>query len=197
MSEPAPGSGQASLDRAYFDRLYRATPDPWSFETSRYEHAKYRATLEALGDAHFGAALEIGCSIGVLTAMLAERCDALLAIDISARALASARERCAARSNVRFARAAYPAQAPEGPFDLILLSEVAYYWSDEDLARARDRIARTASGGTLELVHFLPKVADYVRDGDAVHAAFLRDARFSARHERRSESYRIDVLSVV
>lgn len=196
MSEAAPGSPQASLDQAYFDRLYLATPDPWSFETSRYEREKYLATLDALGDAPFESALEIGCSIGVLTAMLAERCERLLAIDISARALESARRRCAARSNVSFAQAAYPAQAPEGPFDLILLSEVAYYWSDEDLARARDRIARSASGGTLELVHFLPKVADYVRDGDAVHDAFLGDSRFVARHGRRAENYRIDVLGV-
>jgi SAM-dependent methyltransferase len=187
---------QASLDRSYFDRLYAEKHDPWNFETSAYENDKYRATLDALGNERFGRALEIGCSIGVLTARLAPLCDDLLAVDINERALAAAHSRCAAFPSVHFAQIAYPAGAPPGPFDLILLSEVAYYWSDADLARAIDAIARSAAGGVLELVHFLPKVDDYVRDGDAVHEAFLHDARFVAQWGTRAEKYRIDVLRV-
>ncbi len=33
---------------AYFDRLYQQSADPWSFETSAYEAAKYRDTLDSL-----------------------------------------------------------------------------------------------------------------------------------------------------
>jgi hypothetical protein len=74
----------------------------------------------------------------------------------------------------------FPHAQLEGRFDFILISEVAYYWSDDDLRTAIDFVAGAAGGGTLELVHFLPKVDDYVRDGDAVHAAFIGDARFGA-----------------
>ena len=82
-----------SLDGAYFDRLYAASDDPWGFSTRWYEHRKYALTLAALPAPHYDSALEIGCSVGVLTALLAGRCTALLALDPSVRALAQARTR--------------------------------------------------------------------------------------------------------
>jgi SAM-dependent methyltransferase len=185
-----------SLDADYFERLYCANDDPWSFRTSSYEAEKYARTIALLENAHYRSAFEIGCSVGVLTHLLAERADSLLSVDINERALAQARKRCRDRVNVRFERLVVPLEFPRGPFDLVVLSEVGYYWSDDDLALARERIAEVAAGGTLELVHFLPKVEEYVRDGDAVHEAFLTDARFSGRRAYRAERYRIDVLDV-
>lgn len=185
-----------SLDARYFDRLYTDKDDPWDFATSAYEARKYNDTLAMLEGEHFTNALEIGCSIGVLTAKLARRCERLFAVDISERALAQAIARCAGETNVRFARMTIPEEFPAGPFDFVLLSEVGYYWSDEDLASACDRIAAAASGGTLELVHFLPKVDEYVRDGDAVHEAFANDERFVTVRSSRAERYRIDVLRI-
>lgn len=187
---------QASLGPDYFARVYAETDDPWSFATSPYEAEKYAATIAALGSQRFHAGFEIGCSIGVLTERLAARCDALLSIDINERALRAARARCAHVRNVRFERMTFPAALPAGPFDLIVMSEVAYYWSDDDLAAAIDYAAATGAGTTVELVHFLPKVDDYVRDGDAVHAAFLTDVRFESIASARAERYRIDVLRV-
>jgi SAM-dependent methyltransferase len=189
--------GQSSLDAEYFARVYAQTSDPWNFATSAYENAKYAATIDVLGESHFELGFEIGCSVGVLTALLAARCDALLSIDINERALDAARARCANLAHVRFARMAFPHDVPAGPFDFIIVSEVAYYWSDADLARAIDWIAGAARGGIVELVHFLPKVEDYVRDGDAVHAAFLTDARFTSLRQRRTDRYRIDLLRAV
>lgn len=88
-----------------------------------------------------------------------------------------------------------PGDFPRGRFDLVLLSEVAYYWSDADIALARDEIARSLEpGGDFLLVHFLPKVDDYVRDGDAVHAFFLSDERFEHVRGHRAERYRLDLL---
>lgn len=185
-----------SLDSDYFERMYAADDDPWHFASSAYEAGKYAATIEALGPERYSRALEIGCSIGVLSHMLAERCDELLCVDINARALALARSRCSECTNVRFDRRTLPAEFPPGIFDLVVLSEVGYYWSDADLARARRRIAASAKRGTLVLVHYLPKVDDYVRDGDAVHESFLRDERFHALGARRESQYRIDVLRV-
>lgn len=176
--------------------MYADTSDPWNFSTSAYEQAKYRATIAALGGRRFGRAFEIGCSIGVLTSMLAGHCTALLAIDINERALEAARARCAKLPNVSFALMPFPQRTPAGPFDLIVMSEVAYYWSDDDLRAAADFAATAAGGGTLLLVHFLPPVEDYVRDGDAVHAAFLADSRFVPEGGARADKYRIDVLRV-
>ena len=60
---------------AFFDDLYAADPDPWDFETSPYEAAKYDATIAALEGRRFASGLEIGCSIGVLTDRLRAHCD--------------------------------------------------------------------------------------------------------------------------
>ncbi len=185
-----------SLGADYFERLYARNDDPWGFATSPYEREKYRQTVSFLGFSQFATALEVGCSIGVLTAMLADRCDDLLAVDISERALQAARQRCAARRHVRFERMAFPGESPSGPFALAVVSEVGYYWSDTDLSRAIDRLAEATAGGTLELVHYLPKVDEYIRDGDAVHAAFLADPRFTRTNGARFEKFRIDVLRV-
>lgn len=185
-----------SLDRAYFDDIYERDADPWRFETSDYERRKYDDTIAMLGGRRFASGFEIGCSIGVLTARLAAVCDALLSVDINARALQAARVRCAHLEHVSFAEMAVPHEFPKARFDLVVVSEVAYYWSDADLKLAIDRICDSAPGGQIELVHFLPPVEDYVRDGDAVHAMFLADPRLSPIRQTRAERYRIDVLGV-
>jgi SAM-dependent methyltransferase len=185
----------ASLSPRYFDALYERSDDPWSFETSAYERDKYDRTIASLGGRRYESALEIGCSVGVLTADLATVTQALLATDVSEKALARARARNRRNANVRFERRVLPGDFPPGAFDLIVLSEVGYYWSDADLDLARDRFAGAlVPGGDLALVHFLPKVDDYVRDGDAVHAAFLNDGRLARVHYELAERYRIDIL---
>lgn len=187
---------EGSLDAAYFSAIYAASDDPWSFATSAYETEKYATTLAALPVGRFARVLEIGCSIGVLTAQLARRTDELVAIDIDERALALARMRCATLGNVRFERRAFPNESVAGRFDLVVLSEVAYYWSDADFATARARLAALAPGGLVELVHYTPVVEAYVRTGDAVHEAFLADARFEVLRGERHERYRLDLVRV-
>ena len=71
-----------SHDAEHFRRLYARSADPWGFRTSGYEQEKYRRTIATLGERRFRSGFEPGCSIGVLTRMLATRCDALLAADI-------------------------------------------------------------------------------------------------------------------
>lgn len=183
-----------SLSREYFETLYDRADDPWSFATSDYEAEKYDRSLSVLA-AEYRSALEIGCSIGVFTRRLAERCNTLVGLDISEIALKRARERCADQPWVDVRLAAFPHEAPPDVFDLVTCCEVGYYWSDADLALARDRIyASLVPGGDLLLVHFLPHVDDYVREGDAVHEAFLADERFARIDHYRAERYRLDLL---
>lgn len=163
-----------SLPPGYFADVYRANADPWGFETSAYEAEKYAATLAALPNPRYANAFEIGCSIGVLTAQLGRRCDRLLAVDIVPEVLARAAERCQDQPQIRFAEMRVPDTFPDERFDLIVLSEVGYYWSTDDLARARRRIVDALPpGGHLVLVHWTPFVHDYPLTGDQVHEAFL------------------------
>lgn len=185
-----------SLDAAYFERLYSASDDPWSLGSSAYELGKYADTVATLGGPYQNC-LEIGCSIGMLTAMLTQCCEYLTAIDVSSRALELAQARCARLKNIFFHRMFFPQACPSGSFDAVVLSETAYYWSDPDLALAKERISALGSGGVLELIHYLPKVDEHIRDGDSVHAEFIADPRFSLIQGHRAQRYRIDLLRIL
>ena len=184
-----------SLDRRYFDAVYAEDTDPWNFETSEYEKAKYAATLAALPKRFYLRALEVGCSIGVLTALLAPRCGELLAVDIAPRPLEAARKRLEAETHVRFSQMQIPGQFPAGRFDLIVVSEVGYYWNYPDLEKAVECIrAALVPGGTLVLVHYTPYVPDYPLTGDEVHDTFTLRLE-GAYHVTalRTDRYRLDV----
>jgi len=197
MTEPE-AQADPSLPPDYFDAMYREDPDPWGFETRPYEAAKYKATLAALPKPLYESGLEVGCSIGVLTRLLADRCESLLAVDVSEQALDAARRRCRDRPGVRFGRMRIPRELPDGAFDLILLSEVAYYWSPAELDRARVGLAeRLRPGGSLLMVHWTPVVADYPQTGDEVHQSFLDGAPAAGLTHRqggREETYRLDLF---
>ncbi len=159
-----------TLPRDYFDALYSEKSDPWNFETKPYEHQKYAATLSNLPCERYNSALELGCSIGVLSQMLAARCESLLSLDVSDLALESARKRCADLPHVRFERRTLPDEFPGGRFDLVLMSEVGYYFAPPDLRRLGDKIVAALNpGGDLVAVHYLPDVPDYPLSGDQVH----------------------------
>jgi SAM-dependent methyltransferase len=185
-----------TLGARYFERLYAADPDPWRFATSPYERAKYTATLAALPRARYQAAFEIGCSIGVLTRDLAQRCERLLAVDLLPEVLESARARCAGLPQVTLQRMAVPHQLPAGHFDLIVLSEVGYYLAAPDLDRLADFFAAALlPQGHLLMVHWTG-ATDYPLSGDQVHEHVLARSAgvLEPRAARRAESYRLDLL---
>lgn len=193
---PESDAVSGSLPGAYFDALYARSPDPWSFETSEYELAKYQATLSALPHADYASALEIGCSIGVLTLMLAPRCKALLAMDPARRALERARARCAGQPHIRLVEGRVPEDFPNGIFDLILLSEVIYYLDADDVGRLAERVTHAiAPGGNVELVHWV-RETDYPLSGDEATEIFLAATagRLRPRARRRTPDYRLDLL---
>ena len=185
-----------SLAADFFDTLYQADPDPWGFETSAYEAAKYAATLAALPKPRYGSAFEIGGSIGVLTERLAHRCDRLLSVDISAIAQTRARDRCQGLPQIRFEIMAVPQEYPDDQFDLVLLSEVGYYWCLADLHQAQQQIYQSLQpGGHLLLVHWLHDAPRYPLRGDDVHNAFREFAASRLTHIKgdRTADYRLDL----
>jgi SAM-dependent methyltransferase len=189
-----------SLPPAYFERVYSESDDPWGFETRPYERDKYQATLNALPRERYASAFEIGCSIGVLTHKLAHRCARLLSVDVSDKALASARDRCRNEPQVNFEQMRVPQRFPDEVFDLILVSEVGYYWSWDDLATAlRQMKAHLRVGGHLLLVHWTPEVDDYPLTGDDVHGFVLSHAAPELHHAsgRREACFRLDLFERV
>jgi SAM-dependent methyltransferase len=111
----------------YFDARFAVEADPWRYRTSWYESRKRTLTLAALPHERYRRGFEPGCAIGELSAALAPRCDELLCADFAPHALAIARERLALYPHVRVQRRAMPDQWPSGCFDLIVVSEFAYY----------------------------------------------------------------------
>jgi cyclopropane fatty-acyl-phospholipid synthase-like methyltransferase len=185
-----------SLDSEYFKGVYDANEDPWNFETSEYEAAKYAVTIAALPKKQYQNVLEIGCSIGVLTVLLAQKCKHLLATDVSQKALDIAAKRCEELKNVSFQKMSFPKELPEDEYDLIMISEVAYYLSSADWEFAVNSLNDILlSGGNIVLVHWLPEVHDYPQTGDEVHESFkilMKDKMINV-FSGREENYRIDV----
>lgn len=190
------GRSGRTVSGDYFRELYRDKDDPWGFAASPYEAAKYRATVAALPRERYRSALEVACSIGVFTDLLAPQCDALLGIDVSADAIARAEERCAPHPHVRLAVCDVVSEFPPGPFELVTFCEVGFYLGPRDLARVRDEIAAALlPAGDLVLVHWTPLVDGHAQTADDVHESFLNDGRFVPCTATRAETYRLDVLS--
>ncbi|MFD3684300.1 SAM-dependent methyltransferase [Nocardiopsis sp. NPDC058631] len=161
-----------TVDGSYFDAMYSSSDDPWGFRTRWYEQRKRALSMAALTRERYGRAFEPGCAIGLLTGDLASRCDQVLAWEGAAEAASRAREETAAARNVLVRRARVPAEWPEGRFDLVVLSELLYYFDDADLAAVLDRTRKSLGrGGTVLAVHWRHPVPDHVRSGDDVHLA--------------------------
>lgn len=185
-----------SVPTGHFDALYGKSSDPWGFETSAYERRKYDLTLASLPDRRFGQAFELGCSIGVLTVALAERCDRILAGDCSAPAIEIARTKRGHHPNVTFRQMRAPGQLPSGSYDLIVLSEVLYFLAPDDLgavaAFARNSLA---ADGIICVVNYLGET-DAALSGEAAAEAFLAAAAdwTLVQTAYRETDFRIDIL---
>ncbi len=96
------------------------------------EQFRFRETNRLIEAAfgRVGSILEIGCGEGHQSEHLMRLCDRLTGIDVSAKAIARARERLprgqfevASLAESRLARSS-------GPFDLVVAAEVLYYMAD-------------------------------------------------------------------
>jgi predicted TPR repeat methyltransferase len=181
---------------AHFQRLYDASSDPWQFRTSRYEQEKYQSTIDGLGHRQFRSGFEPGCSIGVLTRLLAVRCDELLAVDVVEQALTAARMTCADQPWVRFERMQVPREWPDAVFDLIVLSEVLYFLSPTDITSTANRtFATLEAGGLVVLVNWRGRSSDPCT-GDEAGQIFIERTQgwLSSQTHHQEDAYRLDVL---
>ncbi len=183
----------------YFDELYTRDPDPWRYGDSAYEDAKYGLTLASLPCRRFRSALEVGCSIGVLSRKLAMRCDSLLALDVSPVAIGLARRAAGNAPGLKFLLGEVPEDWPVGCYDLIVLSEVLYYLTAAEIATLARLVARDLDpGGHCVLVNWLGDTATPISGTEAAQRferAFGRCARLGASRRFANAAFRLDLLA--
>ena len=173
---------------AHLRRLYAASEDPWQHRTSAYEAAKYRATLEAIGPGPFRHALEIGCGIGALSARLAPRCQRLTAMDCIPAAVARARASLARLDHAEVLLGSAPQDLPPIRPDLILLSEVLYFLTPDEIDRLAAWIARHGAGAVIAVNWTGPTEEELTGET----AVALLHARLPIRQTRHFRRFRID-----
>jgi len=97
-----------------FDRIAALPDDRWD------HNAHYHPYLLRHLPARCGMALDLGCGTGAFARALAERADHVLALDLSPRMIAVARERASDQNNITFqVTDALQWEWPEGQFDCI------------------------------------------------------------------------------
>ena len=193
QGDAAPPETSVSLD--YFTGLYLAKQDPWDLATKWHDQRKYAVTAASLPRQRYRRCYEPGCSVGLLTRLLAERCDEVLAVDCVPEAVRTAAENLRNLDHVRVTEAMVPAELPDGTFDLIVLGDLLYYLSTADLTALLDGlVARLEPGGDIVSVHFRNRedVGNY--DGFNVQDALAgrADLQRVVRHE--DEWFLLDVL---
>jgi SAM-dependent methyltransferase len=150
--------------------MYARANDPWSLSARWYERRKYTITLSMLPYQRYRHAFEPGCSVGVLTDLLTQRCDHVTATDVATGALKSAARRLRAggrHEQVTLLRRSLDEPWPDGPFDLVVLSEVGYYLLPDALRAVLDlEIPRLPRGTTVVAAHWRHRVEDYPMTGD-------------------------------
>ena len=186
-------SGVNRQSEEFFEARYRSSTDPWHFASSRYELNRYRATINALARSSYRRAFEPGCSVGVLTAALAQVAKQVIACDISETAVNAAKQRCLGLHHVEIYRCDLSASPPAGQFDLMVFSELGYYFRADHLGRlARHMGERLEPGGEFVAVHWLGMSPDHVLHGDEVHQVLGETLPFEHIGGSRHGGFRID-----
>lgn len=179
----------------WFDAFYARHDDPWGFESRWYERRKRDLLLATLPEPRSRHILELGCATGSLTALLAGRADRVTAVDVARDALTRARERVSAET-VTFLRMDTPEEWPDIEADLVVLSELAYYWTPEELGVALTRIRRTLTAdGRLVACHWRPPIDGCALTGDEVHRAIGGSGLFRRVLQHVEEEFVLEVFA--
>jgi len=186
-----------SYSESYFDVLYSDNSDPWQYQTRWYEQRKRDMCLAVLPQAHYSNAIELGCGNGVFSELLAQRCQALLIIDGNNKAVQLASQRLVDIPHAKVIQGIIPdvllnltevleqtypsSELPKSsltttpPFDLIIISEILYYLSPEDIDTVIAWIGQNlAKGGSLLCCHWRYPIEGFAMTGETVHQRFYK-----------------------
>lgn len=161
-----------TYSESYFDALYNDNSDPWQYQTRWYEKRKRDMCLAVLPKAKYTSAIELGCGNGVFSTLLASRCHALVSIDGNKQAVQLAKQRLAEVGHVKVIQGVIPSVLPttKSHFDLIVISEILYYLSANDIDTVIAWIQQNlAVGGTLLCCHWRYDIDGFAMTGETVH----------------------------
>jgi SAM-dependent methyltransferase len=182
-----------TTSQEFFEAKYWENNDPWAFASNAYEQKRYSEILRALDSRRYRRGFEPGCSIGVLTARLASICERVEAIDTSSTAVRQARHRCAHLSNVSIHCGSLPKDVLAGTFDLVVLSEIGYYFDRQELFEVGSHLAgHLEPSGVLLAAHWLGHSEDHLMDGDSAHEILNRLDGLTLEFSERHVGFRID-----
>jgi SAM-dependent methyltransferase len=186
----------ATDPRRHFDELFASNDDPWHFKERWYEWRKRALTLACLRRARYASGYEPGCANGELSAVLAERCDRLLISDGAPAAVALAQRRVAALPHVSAVQAWLPDEWPDARFDLIVISELAYYLDDGALRGIAEKARRSLlPGGDIVACHWRHPIEGCRLDGDAVHEEMSEALGLARVWSLVDPDFRLDIWS--
>lgn len=180
----------------HFEAVHAAGDEPWSFSAravERLRHERIAALVATLGPRRV---LDLGCSLGQLTAHLAALPAEMYAMDLSATAVRRARGRLRGdepSSSPRPARlpgflCGSATQLPFGPgtFDVVVASDGLFSWqldAPERAAALAQIHGVLAPGGHAILTDHM-RSAQFAGFVDAVRASPLRVARVTYLYDR-------------
>jgi len=124
---------------------------------------RYRPWLESVLPEHAGRALDVGCGAGRYTALLAQRCQQVLGIDVAEGMLTLARQR-RARPNIAYAKRDLRHLDPDrdGRFEVVLAVAVVHHLPDPEAA-IRHLASLVAPGGRLLIVDMVRPYQQWTR----------------------------------
>ncbi|WP_310570245.1 class I SAM-dependent methyltransferase [Gemmatimonas sp.] len=159
--------GAVPRDAAFFDDLYRTHADPWGYRQAA-EQSKYHLTLRAARrwQPRPRRVLDVGCSLGYLTEMLADYAPRVSAFDISPTAIRMTQDRCAARRtstafDIQLGDALAPAY-PRGHFDVVFAGDVllgAFDGAERAVRAVRALLPLLSANGVLIATDFMNPTA--------------------------------------
>lgn len=158
-----------------FDALYSQNPDPWQVRSSWYERRKRNLLLACLPKERYKTILELGCGTGEMTACLAQRAAIVRAVDLSHIALSRCHHYLETMGiyNVETSCARVPETWPvsgDAAFDLLVISEFAYYLEDREIDDFIEHCQRSLTyGGDWLMCHYLPSFHDRRQDTMHLH----------------------------
>lgn len=170
------------IDIAGFERKFQNDIDPWNYRHSAFERRKREVLIKACGHDKRGRGLELGCANGETSRELARLCLHLLAVDGSPTAIAEAKRRSGTSHDVRFACAELPKQMPRGFFDLIVVSELAYYLAPHEVEKLTHRLRQAlAPRGRIVVLNHLNHFRDAAQHGELAHRNLCQSLRKTLR----------------
>lgn len=181
------------MDNHYFDALYQHD-DPWQYETRWYEQRKRDICLAVLPKPMYSTAIELGCGNGVFSELLASRSQDLLCIDGHETAVALATKRLAAHAHVRVQQGFIPAALPNHSYDLIVISEILYYLSADEVQAVIQWLTHALNtGGTLLCCHWRYPIEGFVLTGDSVHTLLQQGLAYHRLVHLEDKDFIVDV----